>query len=234
MMPQLIFEKFVKSYTEKQWGVPTTTLAADLAKRFDVRRDNDTRLCRHPYQGLPVGGYEQWISSMLAGIPTRISTDYLAERAEWRYRKRLIFTGPVDEFFAFSLGRLKYRSQRRTHRYYPTQDRVLPCAQVNTPDTSTCRHVRLLEWKYMMEPWLADRLVGTVVTSETPFTAAEPDAYEYPFPDAENRALYASYAQMAMALPNVIVCGRLGEYRYYDMDQAIGRAMKIASDLLST
>ncbi len=170
---------------------------------------------------------------MLAGIMTVLETDYLRQRSAWRHRKRLIFTGPIDEFFGYSLGRLKYRSQRRSHCYYSTRDHVLPCAQVNTPDRRSGDQVRLLEWKYMMEPWISDRLVGTVVTSETPFTAEESDACEYPFPDAENRALYNRYVEAAAALPDVVICGRLGEYRYYDMDQAIGRAMKIASSVLT-
>jgi UDP-galactopyranose mutase len=232
IMPQPVFEKFVKGYTEKQWGVPTAALSAELARRVDVRRDDDTRLFRHPYQGLPIGGYAQWIAPMLDGIPIVTHTDYLTQRDAWQFRQRLIFTGAIDEFFGYSLGRLKYRSQRRTHSYYPHRDHVLPCGQINTPDETLPDHVRLLEWKYMMEPWLADRLVGTIVTAEAPFTAEAPDTYEYPFPDDINRQLFARYAKMAHALPNVTICGRLGEYRYYDMDQAIGRAMKIATDLL--
>jgi UDP-galactopyranose mutase len=232
-MPQVIFDKFVKGYTEKQWGVPVHTLAVDLARRFDIRADDDVLLSRHTYQGLPSEGYHSWMKKMLDGIPVYLRTDYLKSKEEFRYKKSLIFTGPIDEMFSFSHGRLKYRGQRRIHRYFPDEDSILPCAQVNNPDPANGPHVRTLEWKYMMPPDFAKNSVGTMITTETPYTAQDPNDYEYPFPDADNRRLYQIYAQIAKQVPKLVLCGRLGEYRYHDMDQAIGRAMMITRRLLS-
>jgi UDP-galactopyranose mutase len=234
MMPRIIFEKFVKGYTEKQWGVPTSTLAADLAKRFDVRLDNDVRLSRHRYQGLPTEGYHSWMRKMLDGIPVLLNTDYLNKDSEFKQKKCLIFTGPIDELFSFNLGRLKYRGQRRMHMHYPNKQYILPCAQVNNPDPGCGPHVRTLEWKYLMPADFIGDNVGTVITTETPYTAQHPNDYEYPFPDTANRELYQAYARAASQIGGLVVCGRLGEYRYYDMDQAIGRAMMITRRLLAS
>lgn len=234
MMPSIIFDKFVKGYTEKQWGVPAHTLAADLAKRFDVRLDGDTRLSRHEYQGLPTEGYHSWMRKMLDGIPVYLNTDFLEHRGEFRHKKRLIFTGPIDEFYSFNLGRLKYRGQRRRHEYYPHKHHILPCAQVNNPDPGCGPHIRTLEWKYMMPADFTGNSAGTAITYETPYTVECPDYYEYPFPNASNQELYQAYARVAGQTRDLVICGRLGEYRYYDMDQAIGRAMMIARRLLSS
>jgi UDP-galactopyranose mutase len=232
MMPRRIFDKFVKGYTEKQWGVPTTVLAPGLARRFDVRADDETRLFRHPHQGLPAEGYQRWMSQMLDGVTTVTGVDYLQERSAWRHRRWLIFTGSLDEFFGFRLGRLKYRRQQRCHVYDATAGYLLPCVQVNNPNGPPDSHIRQIEWKHLMEPAHAASVAGTVVTSETPSTAEEPDTYEYPFPDAENQDRYSRYVRMAAAVPHFLWCGRLGEYKYYDMDQAIGRAMVLARVLL--
>lgn len=232
MMPSVLFDKFVRGYTEKQWGVPAAYLSPELATRVRVRTNTDTRLVSHAYQGLPVGGYHLWMQNMLKDIPVMCGVDYLTERADWQHRTELIFTGSLDEFFGFSLGRLQYRGQNRCHMYYPDHEHVLPCAQVNNPDPAHGSHVRLLEWKYMMEQAETAHLCGTVVTAETPYTPTDPDAYEYPFPDAINRARHAEYVRMATTLTDTVFCGRLGEYRYYDMDQAIGRAALIARRII--
>ncbi|HTF24756.1 MAG TPA: UDP-galactopyranose mutase [Candidatus Limnocylindria bacterium] len=233
MMPKLIYEKLVKGYTEKQWGVPAPSLSASLAKRFDIRSGEDVRLSRHRHQGLPVEGYHSWITNMLAGIYLLPNTDYTEMRSRFTHKRKLIFTGPIDEFFSFRAGRLKYRGQRRTHVYLPNTKYFQPFAQVNNPDQGSGPHIRTLEWKHIMEPGLAASTLGTVITTETPFSSGDPDNYEYPFPDESNHRLYLEYAGMASQLADVIICGRLGEYRYYDMDQAIARAMTIADHVLS-
>jgi len=233
MMPRLVYEKFVKGYTEKQWGVPARTLSAELARRFDVRPDDEPRLVRHAHQGIPVDGYAELMRNMLAGIPVIRNCDYLRERGAFAPPGRLVFTGPIDEFFGFDLGRLKYRGQRRSHRYLPDADFVLPCGQVNNPDPANGEHIRTLEWKHMMEPVRAAAVRGTLLTEEVTVTPDRPDEYEYPFPDAENAALYARYRERADATPGLLICGRLGEYRYYDMDQAIARAQMLARKILA-
>jgi UDP-galactopyranose mutase len=232
MMPRLVYEKFVKGYTEKQWGVPARTLSADLAKRFDVRLDDEPRLMRHKYQGIPVDGYAAFMRNMLAGIPVMLNCDYLKHRQAFEHRKGLVFTGPIDEFYDFDLGRLKYRGQRRSHRYLPDVDQAQPCGQVNNPDAANGPHIRTLEWKQMMQPELAGRIRGTVLTEEVTVTPEDPNEYEYPFPDAANAERYARYRVRADATPGLLICGRLGEYRYFDMDQAIARAQMLAGRLL--
>jgi UDP-galactopyranose mutase len=231
MMPRIVYETFIAGYTEKQWGVPCIALSASLAGRFEVRDDGDTRLKKSTWQGIPKNGYAALMSRMLAGIPVLLHVDYLRDRAAFTPRIKTVFTGPIDEFFGFDLGRLAYRGQHREHEFLPAVDQVQPIGQVNYPLRSAGSHVRVLEWKHMMEPPYGERLRGTLLTRETPFTPEDPRDYEYPFPDAANQRLYADYAERATALGDVLFCGRLGEYRYYDMDQAIGRALKLAAEL---
>ncbi|HEX3861707.1 MAG TPA: FAD-dependent oxidoreductase [Stellaceae bacterium] len=226
MMPALVYEKFVKGYTAKQWGVAPRTLAAGLAGRFDVRRNGDTRLKTSRFQGIPYGGYGAMMRQMLAGIRVVCGTDYLQHRGNFSARRGVFFTGPIDEYFGFDLGRLAYRGQHRDHRYLPDTQWHQPTSQTNHPDPAVSA-IRTLEWKHMMEPALRDTLPGTVITTETPYTPDEPGDYEYPFPDAANQALYARYRERADATPGLVMCGRLGDYRYYDMDQAIGRALTL-------
>lgn len=231
-MPRKIYEDFVKGYTEKQWGVPAQSLSADLAGRFAVHTDNDTRLKNAPHQGIPVNGYAGLMAGILQGIPLLLHFDYLQHRDLFKPKYKTVFTGPIDEFFEFDLGKLAYRGQVRKHEYYEDVDYIYPKGQINTPASALGPQVRYLEWKHMMAEEYRDKIKGTVITSETPFSPEEPDAYEYPFPDASNRRLYEQYQKRASTLSNVLICGRLGEYRYYDMDQAINRAMLHGERLL--
>jgi UDP-galactopyranose mutase len=232
MMPAEVYYTFVKGYTEKQWGVPAHTLDASLAKRFEVRRDDDTRLTRSRYQGIPKLGYAGWMSQMLENVPVVLECDYFCDRDRFRPGKLLIFTGPIDQFFDYHLGRLVYRGQRRESIFHPEVEYALPCGQVNNPAPSAGAHIRTLEWKHMLDPDRNDHTAGTVLTTETSVTPGSPDQFEYPFPDGANQALYRRYREMADALDRVLICGRLGEYRYFDMDQAIARALTLANRIL--
>jgi UDP-galactopyranose mutase len=233
LMPRRVYEKFVKEYNEKQWGVSNQTLAANLCARFDIRHDDEPRLKPlAKYQGIPEPGYTEWTRRMLAGIPLKLNFDFLKRRGEVAARKRLVFTGPIDEFFDFDLGKLTYRGQQRTHRYLADVDFSQPCGQVNNPLHSGGPHIRTLEWKHMMPKGVAAAIRGTVLTCETPFTPSNPGEYEYPFPDEGNAELYQEYRRRAEAEPGLLVCGRLGDYRYYDMDQAIARALSLAERLI--
>jgi UDP-galactopyranose mutase len=232
MMPSLIYEKFVKGYTAKQWGVAPANLAEGLAGRFDVRRDGDVRLKASRYQGIPRGGYCALMKRMLDGIRVVTGVDYLKNRAEFHGRLQAFFTGPIDEYFGFDLGRLAYRGQRRAHRFLPGVRWHQPVPQVNHPDPAV-PIIRTLEWKHMLEPELRETLDGTVITTETPYSPEDPSHYEYPFPDAVNHQLYSRYRQRAKTIERLVICGRLGEYRYYDMDQAIGRALTLARRVLT-
>jgi len=233
MMPEMVYRKFVKGYSEKQWGVKATELSADLARRFDVREDDEPRLMRHKYQGIPRAGYAAFTRSILSGIPVVSNFDYLKNKNLVQARKLLVFTGPIDEFFGYDLGKLRYRGQRREHSYLPDQNLVQPCGQVNNPDPSNGPYIRTLEWKHMMSPEEISGIKGTVLTREFTFSPEDPNQQEYPFPDRHNAELYQRYRARAEAIPGLLVCGRLGEYRYYDMDQAIGRAMMLARQLLA-
>ncbi len=231
MMPETIYRKFVKGYTEKQWGVPAAALAADLAGRFDVRDTDDVRLKRHRHQGIPSGGYAAFMANMLDGIPLAGECDYLRDRDRFEAQRMLIFTGSIDELFGFDLGRLHYRGQQRQHRYLPDVNLAQPYGQVNMPDPAD-GPVRTLEWKHMATDEERSAAHGTILTDETPWSPTDPNDYEYPFPDAANKRLYLRYRDRARRMPGLLVCGRLGEYRYYDMDQAIARSLLLAKRLL--
>ncbi|MGA3163698.1 MAG: UDP-galactopyranose mutase [Verrucomicrobiota bacterium] len=233
MMPRVIYEKFVKGYSEKQWGVSPRTLSAGLAERFDVRTD-DLRLMQHKYQGMPESGYAEFMRRMFEGIPVLLNCDYLKHRNEFKPAKKIIFTGPIDEYFNFDLGRLKYRGQQREHEYLPYMDFAQPCGQINNPDPANGPHIRTLEWKHMMPSEHAQRIRGTVLTREVTITPDDPNDYEYPFPDEANAQLYRAYREKARAIPNLLICGRLGEYRYYDMDQAIARAFLLVEEIIAS
>lgn len=233
MMPRVVYEKFVKEYNEKQWGVSAASLSAELCKRFDVREDDEPRLKPDArYQGIPKEGYAAWVNSLLKGIPVLLNFDYLDRQKEIHHRRWLIYSGPIDEFFNFDLGRLTYRGQKRDHMYYADFQYYQPVGQVNNPQHSGGPYIRTLEWKHMMPKEYASRIHGTVITRETPWTPTNPNDYEYPFPDTNNAQMYEAYRARADWLDRVLICGRLGEYRYLDMDQAMARAMTHAERLL--
>jgi UDP-galactopyranose mutase len=196
-----------------------------------VHEDDDPRLKQHRYQGLPVEGYAALMRNMLRGVPVISDCDYLQNRGDFAHRKQLVFTGPIDEFFRFELGRLTYRCQHREHEWIPNVKFAQPSCQVNNPAPDG-RHIRTLEWKHMMATELQQGISGTLITRETAQFPSKPDEYEYPFPDRANAQLYQKYLQRARNTPGLLICGRLGEYRYYDMDQAIARAMTLADGML--
>ncbi len=234
VMPEVTYDKFVKGYNIKQWGVDPKALQPTLIKRFDVRKDNDPCLKpKHTYQGIPASGYAIFMENMLKGIPVLLNVDYLKHRSNFTFGKVLIYTGPIDQYFGYKLGKLKYRGQVREHTYIGDVDFVQPCGQINNPDINNGPHIRTLEWKYMMPLNEANEIRGTVITKEVPVTAEEPNDFEYPFPDAYNSRLYRSYKSLANRTPSVLFCGRLGEYRYLDMDEAIGRAFVLVKKILN-
>jgi UDP-galactopyranose mutase len=232
IMPKLIYEKFVKGYTEKQWGIEAKKLDAGLAKRFDVREDDEPKLMRHKYQGIPVNGYSEFMKNLIKGIPLILNLDYLQNRDMFDVKKLLIFSGPIDEFYNFEYGKLKYRGQRRVHSYLDNMDFYLPCGQVNYSSLEQGEHIRILEWKHMLPQEYQNKINGTVITKEIPFTPTDSNDYEYPFPDSKNQFLYKKYEKKALVDSKLLICGRLGEYKYYDMDQAIGRAISLVNKIV--
>jgi UDP-galactopyranose mutase len=232
IMPRLIYEKFVKGYTEKQWGHSARSLSAKLATRFDVRRDNDPRFSRHKYQGIPRAGYAEFMRQFLHGIPVVLNCDYLNMRETFRARQLLVFTGAIDEFFSYDIGKLDYRAQSREHVFVEHLPYMQACGQVNYPSPDHGAHIRTLEWKHMMPPEQAAGITGTVITRESPYSPQSSDHYEYPFPDQRNQVLYDAYRSRVAEDQRLMICGRLGEYRYFDMDQAIGRALRLGRKIL--
>jgi UDP-galactopyranose mutase len=162
-----------------------------------------------------------------------VNCEYFGLRPAFQARRQIVFTGPIDQYFHYDLGRLAYRGQSREHTYFPEVEYSLPCGQVNNPNPRQGPHIRTLEWKHMMPANFAARIKGTVLTTETPISPTDPNQYEYPYPDAINSTLYQKYADRAAEVPKVLFCGRLGEYRYYDMDQAIARGIQIGKMLLA-
>jgi UDP-galactopyranose mutase len=231
-MPVRLYEMLIKGYTEKQWGVRCVDLDKELAARVTINKaDVKTLTPNRRWNALPRHGYTEMISGMIRGIPVITDCDYLRSRDRVIANKLLVFTGPIDEFFRYKHGKLKYRGQDRSVEYFPASTQYQPYVQVNYPSPDVPA-IRTLEWKHLMHEDDRRNVKGTVVTHETPFTPDQPHQYEYPFPDGANKALYGKYRQEADRLKNVLICGRLGEYRYYDMDQAIGRAMACAFAIL--
>lgn len=235
MMPRAVYEAYIKGYTQRQWGMAPRRLDHSLANRVHINGNRDSDLTPDcPYQGLPVPGYAAFMNNLLAGLPCLLGVDYLKHRSEYRARKALIFTGPIDEFFDFRAGHLGYRSQRRRHYYFPHADWLLPCGQVNYPEADADAAIRAVEWKHLSPAPERGRIRGTLITEEYPFTSAEPDQFEYPMPTRRNQRLYQHYRARAEAIPQLVICGRLGAYQYLDMDQAIEQAHAIAARLCAS
>ena len=232
-MPLPVYRKMIEGYTRRQWGREPRQLSAELAERIRINEYGERSLtphCRH--QALPAQGYAAWMEAMIAGIPCRRGVDYLRQRDQFSARKLLVFTGPVDEFFGFDEGRLAYRAQRRQIIHHPDRDLLQPCVQVNHANPGEAGPVRTIEWKHLLPADARQYIAGTVITEEYPYSPEVPDAYEYPFPDSRNRTLSRRYQERAARMEGLLICGRLGEYRYLDMDCAIARALQMADRIL--
>lgn len=225
-----IYEKLIKGYTEKQWGRDCRELPAFIIRRLPLRFTYDNNYFNDPWQGIPDGGYNGLIENLLEGVEVLLSTDFLRDRdAFLRDAKQVIYTGAIDEYFGYEMGELEYRGLRfETERYGEANRQGV--AVMNYTDRET-PYTRTIEHKHF-EP-------GNTTLAETPFTfvtreyPAEwkrgDDAY-YPVNDEKNQALYKKYQERA-ASEHVIFGGRLGEYKYYDMDKTVERALALARSL---
>ena len=227
-----IYEKLIKGYTQKQWGRPCDQLPAFIIKRLPVRLTFDNNYFNALYQGIPVGGYTKMVARMLEGIEVRLNEDYLADRAAWdKMAKQVIYTGPIDAFYGFSLGTLEYRSVR-----FETEVLDKPNFQgnaaVNYTDAET-PWTRIIEHKWFEfgKDEEGNDLPKTVISREYSSEWKPGDEPYYPVNDEKNGNLYTQYKALADREENVIFGGRLGEYKYYDMDQVIARALAQANDL---
>ena len=228
-----IYEKLVKGYTEKQWGRPCTELPAFIIKRLPVRLTFDNNYFNALYQGIPVGGYTKMVQNMLDGIEVRLSSDYLEDRAGWdALADKVIYTGPIDAFFDFCYGALEYRSVR-----FETELLDMPNFQGNAAVNYTDRETpwtRIIEHKWFEfgKDEKGNDLPKTVISREFSSEWKPGDEPYYPVNDARNGQLYEKYRALADAEQKVVFGGRLGEYKYYDMDQVIASALEAAAQSL--
>ena len=218
-----IYEKLVKGYTEKQWGRDCKDLPAFIIRRLPVRFTFDNNYFNAKYQGIPVGGYTAMVEKMFAGAQIRLNTDYLANKQELdALAKKVIYTGPIDAYFGFRLGPLEYRSVRFETEILDT-DNFQGNAVVNYTDRET-PFTRIIEHKWF-DP--AEQ-TKTVISREYSSEWKPGDEPYYPVNDEKNAALLQQYQAMAAEEEYVIFGGRLGQYRYYDMDQVIAEALRTA------
>ena len=224
-----IFEKLVKGYTEKQWGRDCRELPAFIIKRLPVRLTFDNNYFNALYQGIPIGGYTKLVERLLSGIEVRLNCDYLSDRAALdALADKVVYTGPIDAYFDYRLGTLEYRSVR-----FETELLDMPNFQGNAAVNYTDRetpYTRIIEHKWFEFGKDADSndLPKTVISREYSSEWKKGDEPYYPVNDEKNGALYAEYKKLADAEAKVIFGGRLGEYRYYDMDQTIAAALSLA------
>jgi len=224
-----IFERLVKGYTEKQWGRPCNELPAFIIKRLPVRFTFDNNYFNALYQGIPIGGYTKFVENILTGIPVELETDYLDDKARWDLiTDKVIYTGPIDAYFGFEKGYLEYRSVRFETELLE-QSNFQGNAAVNYTDAET-PWTRIIEHKWFEfgKDEKGNDLPKTVISREFSSEWKPGDEPYYPVNDARNSALFAEYKAMAEKEEKVIFGGRLGEYKYYDMDQVIAAALDAA------
>jgi len=223
-----IFEKLVKGYTEKQWGRDCKDLPAFIIRRLPVRLTFDNNYFNALYQGIPIGGYTKLIEKLLAGIEVRLECDYLENRAELdALADKVVYTGPIDAYFGFRLGALEYRSVR-----FETQLLDIPNFQGNAAVNYTDRETpwtRIIEHKWFEfgKDAEGNDLPKTVISREYSSEWKPGDEPYYPVNDEKNGALYQQYKELADGEDRVIFGGRLGEYKYYDMDQTVAAALAL-------
>ena len=217
-----IFEKLVKGYTEKQWGRDCKELPAFIIKRLPVRLTFDNNYFNALYQGIPIGGYTKLIENVLEGIEVRLNTDYLENKSDWdSLAEKIIYTGPIDAYFDYKLGTLEYRSVR-----FETELLEQPNFQGNAAVNYTDRETpwtRIIEHKWFEfgKDVAGNELPKTVISREYSSEWKPGDEPYYPVNDNKNGELYGKYKKLADKEEKTIFGGRLGEYKYYDMDATI-------------
>ena len=235
-----IYEKLVKGYTQKQWGRPCTELPSFIIKRLPVRFTYDNNYFNDRYQGIPIGGYTQIVEKLLAGIPVLLDTEYaqyclydqtqgvfLSKDGENSFDK-VLYTGMIDEFYQYQLGELSYRSLAFETTLLENEENYQGNAVVNYTE-GDIPYTRIIEHKHFEFGKQKD----TVITKEYPKTWTRGDEPYYPVNDEKNGALYQAYADLAQKEKKVLFGGRLGQYKYYDMDKVIRAAFEMAKEELS-
>jgi UDP-galactopyranose mutase len=216
-----IYQKLIKEYTEKQWGRSCKDLPASIMRRLPLRFIYDNNYFSDRYQGVPIGGYTQIFEKMLTGCHVLLNTDYLKHKNEFN-SKKIIYTGTIDSYFDSIYGPLEYRSLRFENEYLPV-DNYQGVAVVNYTDLDT-PYTRIIEHKHFEFGTQPD----TIITREYPLEWTQTTDPYYPINDQKNQTRYEQYAALAKQEKNVIFGGRLGEYRYYDMQETIASALRLA------
>ncbi len=217
-----VYHRLVKGYTEKQWGKRATDLPAFIIKRLPVRFTYDNNYFNDDYQGIPIGGYTRMIEHMLAGTEIRLNEDFLSKREEYKdLADTVVYTGMIDEYFDYCYGELEYRSLRFETEVLDEENyqgnAVVNYTEYEVPYTRIIEHKH---FEYGTQP-------KTVITREYPKSWSKGDEPYYPMNDEKNASLYEKYHALAMQEGDVIFGGRLGQYKYYDMDDTIEAALEI-------
>lgn len=229
-----IYEKLIKGYTEKQWGRDCKELPAFIIKRLPVRLTFDNNYFNALYQGIPIGGYTKMVEHMLDGIEVRLNEDYLGKKAQYDVMaERIVYTGAIDAYFDYRLGNLEYRSVR-----FENEILDIPNYQGNAAVNYTDRETpwtRIIEHKWFEfgKDDNGNDLPKTVISKEYSSEWKPGDEPYYPVNDEKNGTLYKAYKELADQESNVIFGGRLGEYKYYDMDAVIAAALDMCEKELS-
>ena len=216
-----IYEILVKGYTEKQWGRRATELPPEIIKRLPVRLTYDNNYFNDRYQGIPVGGYTKMVANMLDGVEVKLEEDFLKNReAYMELADKIVYTGMIDEYYNYCYGELEYRSLKFETEVIKGEENYQGNAVVNYTEYEV-PFTRIIEHKHFTYGTQPD----TVITREYPKTWSKGDEPYYPMNDEKNLKLYEKYADLAAKEGNVIFGGRLGMYKYYDMDDTIEAAL---------
>lgn len=228
-----VYEKLIKGYTQKQWGRPCTELPVFIIKRVPLRFTYDNNYFTDRYQGIPIGGYTAIIDKLLSGIEVRLNTDYRDFCEQQRKAKengdaflsydKVLYTGMIDEYFDHCLGNLEYRSLRFEKEDMPEVDNYQGNAVINYTEREI-PYTRIIEHKHFE----FGQGEGTVITREYPAAWKPGQEPYYPINDEQNNKLFAGYQELAAKERNVLFGGRLGQYRYYDMDKVVEAALDMA------
>ena len=227
-----VYEKLVKGYTEKQWGRECADLPDFIIKRLPVRFTFDNNYFNALYQGIPIGGYTKLVSKILEGIEVRLNTDYLKEKSELdKLADKIVYTGPIDAYFEYKLGYLEYRSVRFENELLDIPN-FQGNAAVNYTDKET-PWTRIIEHKWFEfgKDVNGNDLPKTIISREYSSEWKPGDEPYYPVNDEKNSDLYEEYRKLSASEPKVIFGGRLGEYKYYDMDKTIESVLKVTENL---
>lgn len=223
-----IYEKLIKGYTEKQWGRPATEIPAFIIKRLPFRFTYNNNYFNDPYQGIPKGGYNVLVENLLKGAEVKLGVDFLENKEYYKsIANKIIYTGEIDQYFDYQFGQLEYRSLKFEHELIENCDNYQGNAVVNYTEREV-PFTRILEHKHF-EFGTQDK---TIITREYPMDWEKGMEPYYPINDERNNSLYEKYKTLGEADEQVIFGGRLGEYKYYDMDKVIASALKKAEEIL--